>query len=120
MEEIRPGKYRHFKGKEYRVLTTACHSETLERMVVYQALYGEGGVWETANAVKIPILGMGGVSKGTDAAELMLAGAAAVAVGTASFADVYAPVRVRDELFALAERQGLAHISALTGAAQPW
>ena len=45
MEEIRPGKYRHFKGKEYRVLTTACHSETLERMVVYQALYGEGGVW---------------------------------------------------------------------------
>ena len=37
-------------------------------------------VWETANAVKIPILGMGGVSKGTDAAELMLAGAAAVAV----------------------------------------
>lgn len=77
-------------------------------------------VWETANAVKIPILGMGGVSKGTDAAELMLAGAAAVAVGTASFADVYAPVRVRDELFALAERQGLAHISALTGAAQPW
>lgn len=35
-------------------------------------------------------------------------------------ADVYAPVRVRDELFALAERQGLAHISALTGAAQPW
>ena len=48
------------------------------------------------------------------------AGAAAVAVGTASFADVYAPVRVRDELFALAERQGLAHIAALTGAAQPW
>lgn len=77
-------------------------------------------VWETANAVKVPILGMGGVSKGTDAAELMLAGAAAVAVGTASFADVYAPVRVRDELFALAERQGLAYISALTGAAQPW
>ena len=77
-------------------------------------------VWEVANAVKLPILGMGGVSKGTDAAELMLAGAAAVAVGTASFADVYAPVRVRDELFALAERQGLAHISALTGAAQPW
>ena len=40
MEEIRPGHYRHFKGKEYRVLYTARHSETLEPMVVYQALYG--------------------------------------------------------------------------------
>ncbi|HIY16850.1 MAG TPA: DUF1653 domain-containing protein [Candidatus Intestinimonas stercorigallinarum] len=45
MEEIRPGRYRHFKGREYRVLCTARHSETLEPMVVYQALYGERGVW---------------------------------------------------------------------------
>ena len=45
MEEIRPGRYRHFKGKEYRVLYTARHSETLEPMVVYQALYGERGIW---------------------------------------------------------------------------
>lgn len=45
MDEIRPGKYRHFKGNEYRVLFTAKHSETLEEMVVYQALYGEGGIW---------------------------------------------------------------------------
>ena len=50
----------------------------------------------------------------------MLAGATAVAVGTASFADVYAPVRVRDELAALGEEQGLARISALTGAVRPW
>ena len=77
-------------------------------------------VWEVANAVKVPILGMGGVSRGADAAELMLAGATAVAVGTASFADVYAPVRVRDELAALGEEQGLARISALTGAVRPW
>ena len=77
-------------------------------------------VWEVANAVKVPILGMGGVSKGADAAELMLAGAAAVAVGTASFADVYAPVRVRDELTAYAEQQGLARITELTGAVKPW
>ncbi len=45
MEEIRPGKYRPFKGNEYRVLYTARHSETLEPMVVYQALYGAGGIW---------------------------------------------------------------------------
>ena len=45
MEDIKIGRYRHFKGNEYRVLYIAKHSETLEPMVVYQALYGEGGVW---------------------------------------------------------------------------
>ena len=43
--EIREGRYRHFKGNEYRVLYIAEHSETLEPMVVYQALYGERGIW---------------------------------------------------------------------------
>ncbi|MGM9553276.1 MAG: DUF1653 domain-containing protein [Faecousia sp.] len=43
--EIIPGKYRHFKGNEYEVLYTARHSETLEEMVVYRALYGERGIW---------------------------------------------------------------------------
>ena len=42
---IKPGIWRHFKGNEYRVLCTAAHSETLEPMVVYQALYGERGIW---------------------------------------------------------------------------
>jgi hypothetical protein len=41
----RPGLYRHFKGKEYRVTGIARHSETLEPMVVYQALYGDHGIW---------------------------------------------------------------------------
>ena len=45
MEELRPGRYRHFKGNEYRLLYVAKHSETLEPMAVYQALYGEGGIW---------------------------------------------------------------------------
>lgn len=39
------GKYEHYKGKPYRVLAVAKHSETLEEMVVYQQLYGEEGVW---------------------------------------------------------------------------
>lgn len=38
-------KYRHFKGNEYLVLHLAKHSETLENLVVYQALYGERGIW---------------------------------------------------------------------------
>ena len=45
MDEIRPGRYRHFKGGEYQVLGVAKHSETLEPMVVYRALYGEKGLW---------------------------------------------------------------------------
>jgi len=45
MEEVRPGRYRHFKGNEYEVIGVAKHSETLEPMVVYRALYGEGGLW---------------------------------------------------------------------------
>ena len=45
MSELRPGLYRHFKGNLYRLLYVAKHSETLEEMVVYQALYGEQGIW---------------------------------------------------------------------------
>ncbi len=43
--EPRPGLYRHYKGNDYRVLGLARHSETLEPLVVYQALYGEHGLW---------------------------------------------------------------------------
>ena len=43
--EIAPGCYRHFKGNEYEVLYIARHSETMAPLVVYRALYGEGGVW---------------------------------------------------------------------------
>lgn len=42
---LRPGIYQHYKGNRYRLLYVATHSETLEPMVVYQALYGEGGIW---------------------------------------------------------------------------
>mgnify|MGYP001034562681 FL=1 len=45
MDEIKPGRYRHFKGNEYEVIGLARHSETQEEMVVYRALYGGFGLW---------------------------------------------------------------------------
>lgn len=63
MEEI-IGKYKHYKGNEYEVIGVARHSETLENMVVYKALYGDGGIWVrpyemffenvTVNGVSVP------------------------------------------------------------------
>ena len=43
--ELKPGRYRHFKGGEYELIGLATHSETLEPMVVYRARSGEGGLW---------------------------------------------------------------------------
>lgn len=45
MQNITPGKYRHFKGGMYELIGIARHSETMEEMVVYRALYGERGLW---------------------------------------------------------------------------
>lgn len=43
--ELSPGQYRHFKGNLYELIDVAYHSETLEPMVVYRALYGERKLW---------------------------------------------------------------------------
>ena len=45
MQIPKPGKYRHYKGNEYELIGIANHSETLEKMVVYRALYGDGELW---------------------------------------------------------------------------
>ena len=48
VQTIPRGKYRHFKGKPYEVIGIARHSETEGAMVVYKALYGDGGIWVRA------------------------------------------------------------------------
>lgn len=55
--QLKPGLYEHFKGKRYRVLHIARHSETLEELVVYQQLYGTGDVWVRPLAMFIETVG---------------------------------------------------------------
>lgn len=60
---VRPGRYCHFKGNEYQVLGVARHSETEEEMVVYRALYGEGGLWVRPAAMWLETVTRDGVTK---------------------------------------------------------
>lgn len=77
-------------------------------------------VWQTANAVKIPVIGMGGISSGRDAVEMMMAGASAVQVGAALFTDPYAPVRIVEEINEFLESKGIASVREIIGTVKPW
>ena len=57
--EPRPGRYRHYKGNEYRVLGIARHSENLEPLVVYQPLYGEAALWVRPAAMFMETIDLG-------------------------------------------------------------
>jgi len=57
---VKPGRYRHYKGKEYAVIGTAKHSETEEELVVYRPLYGEGGLWVRPLAMFAETVEVGG------------------------------------------------------------
>lgn len=57
--EIRPGRYRHFKGREYEVLGMAHHSETEEELVVYRTLYGDHDLWVRPAAMWCETVGVG-------------------------------------------------------------
>lgn len=73
-------------------------------------------VWQTHQAVNIPLLGMGGISNGIDAVEFMLAGASAVAVGTANFVNPHATIDVINGIIDYCEEQGVTDANELIGA----
>lgn len=73
-------------------------------------------VWQTAAAVKIPVIGMGGISSWKDAVEFMLAGATAVQIGTYNFVDPTISVKVIDGITQYCERHGFGSVSELVGA----
>jgi hypothetical protein len=58
-----PGRYRHYKGGEYEVIGVVRHSETLEPMVLYRALYGERGLWVRPHAMFFETVVADGVSR---------------------------------------------------------
>lgn len=72
-------------------------------------------VYETAQVIRIPIIGMGGILTADDAVELILAGAAAVSVGTASFANPNAAEEIAAGIAAYMEQYGIADIRTLIG-----
>lgn len=75
-------------------------------------------VWQTAQAVKVPIIGMGGIASATDAIEFLLAGASAVEVGTYNFVDPSATTRIVDGIEDYMRRHGFTDIQDLIGALQ--
>lgn len=77
-------------------------------------------VWQTANAVKIPVIGMGGVASGKDAVEIMMAGASAVQVGAAIFTDPFAPVKIIDEMNDFLDSKNISSVKEIVGTVQTW
>lgn len=73
-------------------------------------------VWQTAKAVRIPVIGLGGIASWRDAIEFMLAGATAVQIGTSNFVDPTVSLKVIDGIAAYCERHGFHHASELVGA----
>ena len=77
-------------------------------------------VWQTANAVNIPVIGMGGIASGEDAIEMMMAGASAVQVGAAIFTDPYAPVKIVDGINEFLDSHNISSVKDIIGTVKPW
>ena len=73
-------------------------------------------VWQTAKAVRIPVIGLGGIASWRDAVEFMLAGATAVQIGTSNFVDPTVSLKVIDGIAAYCEWYGFHHASEFVGA----
>ena len=73
-------------------------------------------VWQTYNAVKIPIIGIGGIQSATDAIEFILAGATAIEIGTANFVDPNITMKVADGIADYMQRHKIDNINTLRGA----
>ncbi|VXB41775.1 conserved hypothetical protein [Luteimonas sp. 9C] len=58
---LAPGRYRHYKGRDYDVIGVARHSETLEPVVVYRPLYGEGALWVRPHAMFVETVDVDGL-----------------------------------------------------------
>ena len=74
-------------------------------------------IYETAQAVDVPIIGMGGIMNALDAVEFLLAGASAIAVGTAIFADPYAPIKIIEGINEYLDRHGFESVDQIIGKA---
>ena len=72
-------------------------------------------VYQTAQAVKIPIIGMGGIATAEDALEFIMAGATAVSVGTANFFNPYATVQIAEGIENFMKQHGVEDIHELIG-----
>lgn len=77
-------------------------------------------VWQTANAVKIPVIGMGGITSGKDAVEMMMAGASAVQIGAAVITNPYAPVEIISGINDFLDSRNISCVRDIIGTVNPW
>ena len=77
-------------------------------------------VWQTARRINIPVIGMGGVATWRDAVEMLLAGASAIQIGTVLFSDPYAPSKICRGINDYLDGHGIASVTELIGAIEPW
>lgn len=77
-------------------------------------------VWQTASAVKIPVIGIGGIDSGEKAVEMMMAGASLVEVGSAIFRDPHAPLKIIDEIQTWMDENHVKDVKEIIGSVKPW